>query len=52
MGAGHATLMGASDATKRSLGVFHPENALVAKLSAGLRAKFDPAQKFNRGMMG
>lgn len=52
MGAGHATLMRASDATKQALGVFHPENALVAKLSGGLRAKFDPAQKFNRGMMG
>lgn len=52
MNAGHATLMRASDATKETLGVFHPENALVAKLSGGLRAKFDPAQKFNRGMMG
>jgi glycolate oxidase FAD binding subunit len=52
MSAGHATLMRASDATKQALGVFHPENALVAKISAGLRAKFDPMQKFNRGMMG
>jgi glycolate oxidase FAD binding subunit len=52
MNAGHATLVRASDATKLRLGVFHPENALVAKISAGLRAKFDPMQKFNRGMMG
>lgn len=52
MGAGHATLVRASETTKQSLGVFHPENALVTKISAGLRAKFDPMQKFNRGMMG
>lgn len=52
MGTGHATLVRASDATKQALGVFHPENALLAKISAGLRAKFDPMQKFNRGMMG
>lgn len=52
MGAGHATLIRASDGTKRRLGVFHPENAVVAKLSGGLRRKFDPDQKFNRGMMG
>ena len=52
MGAGHATLVRASDETKQRFGVFHPENAVVAKISAGLRAKFDPQQKFNRGMMG
>ncbi len=52
MGAGHATLIRGSDETKRRLGVFHPENTVVAKLSEGLRRKFDPDQKFNRGMMG
>lgn len=52
MGAGHATLVRASAETKRRLGVFPPENAIVAKLSSGLRATFDPEQKFNRGMMG
>lgn len=52
MRAGHATLVRASDTTKQALGVFHPETALVTKISAGLRAKFDPMQKFNRGMMG
>jgi glycolate oxidase FAD binding subunit len=52
MNAGHATLVRASETTKQRWGVFHPENALVAKISAGLRAKFDPMQKFNRGMMG
>ncbi len=49
MGAGHATLIRANDETKRRLGVFQPENAVVAKLSEGLRRKFDPDQKFNRG---
>jgi glycolate oxidase FAD binding subunit len=51
MTAGHATLVRANDATKQALGVFHPENALVTKISAGLREKFDPMQKLNRGMM-
>lgn len=51
MASGHATLLRASDATKQNLGVFHPENTVVAQLSAGVRAKFDPKQKFNRGMM-
>ncbi|MBU2865952.1 FAD-binding protein [Pacificibacter marinus] len=51
MKAGHATLVRASDATKQALGVFQPENAVVTKISAGLRGKFDPMQKFNRGMM-
>ncbi|ALI55113.1 FAD-binding protein [Celeribacter marinus] len=51
IGAGHATLVRASDETKRALGVFHPEHTIVAKLSDGLRQKFDPDQKFNRGMM-
>lgn len=52
MGAGHATLIRTSDETKRALGVFQPEAAAVARLSAGLRAKFDPEGKFNAGMMG
>ncbi len=52
MGKGHATLVRASDETKRTLGVFPPENRIVAQLSKGLRQKFDPEQKFNPGMMG
>ncbi|SFJ36373.1 FAD-binding protein [Celeribacter neptunius] len=48
----HATLIRASDATKRRLGVFHSDNPVTARLAAGLRQKFDPDQKFNRGMMG
>ncbi|WP_417248416.1 FAD-binding protein [Celeribacter sp.] len=52
MTSGHATLVRASDETKRSLGVFHPENPVTARLSDGLRNRFDPERKFNRGMMG
>lgn len=51
MTTGHATLIRASDEVKSRLGVFHPENAVVARLSEGLRRKFDPNQKFNRGIM-
>ena len=40
--AGHATLVRASAAAKARWGVFHPEPAPVAALSAGLRARFDP----------
>lgn len=49
---GHATLVRASEETKRRLSVFQPENAVISRLSAGLRQKFDPEGKFNRGMMG
>nr|WP_155846052.1 FAD-binding protein [Celeribacter ethanolicus] len=52
MTTGHATLVRASDETKRRLGVFHPQSAVLARISAGLRHKFDPDGKFNQGMMG
>lgn len=52
MGAGHATLVRASDETKMRLGTFHPESDIVARLTGGLRKAFDPMQKLNRGMMG
>ncbi len=48
---GHATLVRASDATKRVLGTFHPEAAPLAKLAQGLRQKFDPKGLFNPGLM-
>ena len=48
---GHATLVQGSSATKARLGVFHPEAAGVAKLTAGLRARFDPKGLFNAGLM-
>ncbi|WP_112320458.1 glycolate oxidase subunit GlcE [Oceanibium sediminis] len=49
---GHATLVRASDATKARLGVFHPEPAPLARISAGLRAQFDPRGILNPGRMG
>jgi glycolate oxidase FAD binding subunit len=50
--AGHATLVRASEATRRALPPFHPEPAPVAALSAGLRAQFDPRGILNPGLMG
>jgi glycolate oxidase FAD binding subunit len=49
---GHATLVRASAATREALGVFHPEAAGVARLTAGLRARFDPKGILNSGLMG
>lgn len=49
---GHATLVRADARTKAHLGMFHPESAGVARLTAGLRAKFDPKGIFNAGLMG
>ncbi|MGC1504961.1 MAG: FAD-binding protein [Sulfitobacter sp.] len=48
---GHATVVRASVQTKARLGGFHPEAAGVAKLTAGLRARFDPKGVFNAGLM-
>jgi glycolate oxidase FAD binding subunit len=50
--AGHATLVRASEETRRTLAPFHPEPAPVAALSAGLRAQFDPRGILNPGLMG
>lgn len=49
--AGHATLIRADDATRARLGVFHPEPAPLAALTAGLRARFDPRGILNPGAM-
>jgi glycolate oxidase FAD binding subunit len=49
---GHATLVRAGAETRATLGVFEPETGGVAKLSAGLRARFDPKGLFNPGLMG
>ncbi len=48
---GHATLLRASEPTKARWGVFHPEAAPIAALTAGLRAKFDPKGVLNPGRM-
>lgn len=49
---GHATLVRAEVETKAKLGVFHPQSAALAALSAGLRQKFDPRGVLNPGLMG
>ncbi|MFK7875368.1 MAG: FAD-binding protein [Paracoccaceae bacterium] len=48
---GHATLVRGSAETKARLGVFEPEPAGLAALTAGLRAKFDPREILNPGLM-
>lgn len=48
---GHATLVRGDAATMARLGMFHPESAGVARLTAGLRAQFDPRRIFNPGLM-
>jgi glycolate oxidase FAD binding subunit len=50
--AGHATLMRASADTFSTRARFHPEPAPITKLSADLRARFDPKALFNPGLMG
>ena len=50
--AGHATLMRASEATFAKIARFHPEPAPLVKISAKLRARFDPKDLFNAGLMG
>ena len=49
---GHATLIRADGATRARLGMFQPEPAPLAAISAGLRARFDPRGLFNPGLMG
>ncbi len=49
---GHVTLVRASPETKRRLNVFHPEAPGVARLSQGLRDRFDPRGILNPGLMG
>ncbi len=49
---GHATLVRAGADTRARLGVFQPESAPIAALSAGLRARFDPRGVLNAGLMG
>ena len=48
---GHATLVRASEQTKTSIPVFQPEAPGVARLSAGLRHRFDPRGILNSGLM-
>lgn len=50
--AGHATLVRASEETRKRIPVFHPEPVPVAALTQGLRAQFDPRGILNTGLMG
>ncbi len=49
--AGHATLVRASESTRRSLDVFQPQSARLAALGRGLRERFDPRGILNPGLM-
>ncbi|MBF9057977.1 FAD-binding protein [Rhodobacterales bacterium HKCCSP123] len=50
--AGHATLIRASEETRTRIAPFQPEPAPLARLSGGLRQKFDPRGILNPGLMG
>ncbi len=52
MTGGHASLFKAPDAVLSQVNAFQPEAPGVARLSAGLRAKFDPRGILNTGLMG
>ncbi|QHQ37427.1 FAD-binding protein [Algicella marina] len=49
---GHATLVRGAAEEKARFGVFQPEPAPLARISAGLREKFDPRGILNTGRMG
>ena len=48
---GHALLVRASEQTRRTIDVFHPQAAGVAALSQRVRHSFDPKIILNRGRM-
>lgn len=48
---GHTTVVKAGEDMRRAVPSFQPENATVAALSEGLRAKFDPRGILNPGVM-
>lgn len=48
---GHATLIRAPEATRSSVEVFSPEPDPLARISAGLRERFDPRGILNPGRM-
>lgn len=49
---GHATLIRANSALRQTVPTFHPEPAMIARITAGLRQKFDPRGILNPGLMG
>jgi glycolate oxidase FAD binding subunit len=48
---GHAMLLRGSEALRRNVDVFHPQNGGLAALSERVRASFDPKGILNRGRM-
>ncbi len=48
---GHATLIRASDATRATVEVFHPQPASLAALTRRVKESFDPAHILERGRM-
>ncbi len=48
---GHATLISAEREVRESVEVFHPMNAVIERLSTGLKDAFDPARILNPGRM-
>ena len=48
---GHATLMRAAPEVRSAVEVFQPMSAVVERLSAGIKAAFDPARILNPGRM-
>ena len=51
LGGGHATLVRASPAWRAAVPVFEPQAPALAKLSARLKAEFDPRNLLNPGRM-
>jgi glycolate oxidase FAD binding subunit len=49
---GHATLIRGKTALSQDVPVFHPQTAVLEKIAAGLRQKFDPKGILNAGLMG
>ena len=49
---GHATLICASEETRSCIPIFQPEPEPLARITAGIRAKFDPHGILNPGLMG
>ena len=49
---GHATLIKGDQALRATTPVFQPEAPALARISAGLRARFDPHNILNPGLMG
>jgi glycolate dehydrogenase FAD-binding subunit len=49
---GHATLIRGDTTLRRTASVFQPHSPALAKISSGLREKFDPQNILNPGLMG